>query len=192
MRLHLVIHASAGAKAAAILLRHPRFTQPTSEADRQACQVCQQQVWTQAELAQFRIAQGNALALGGDLEAAIDQFQQAKALDQTLTLAPQTEAQRLAALGLLNQAHPLAKGGQLEAALEKFEAAQALDPALDFDAQTRVNQLRAIGLLRAGESAASGDVLETIPISQKRLRTSKRLKLWIIVILLTPKNVLTD
>ncbi len=46
------------------LMHHPRFTQPTNDIDRQACQVCQDYVWTEAELAEFRQAQ--AMAQGND------------------------------------------------------------------------------------------------------------------------------
>ena len=42
------------------LMRHPRFTQPTSDLDRQACQFCQDHVWTKAELAEFQRAQAIA------------------------------------------------------------------------------------------------------------------------------------
>ncbi len=41
-------------------MRHPRFTQPTSDLDRQACQFCQDHVWTKAELAEFQRAQAIA------------------------------------------------------------------------------------------------------------------------------------
>ena len=46
------------------LMHHPRFTQPTSDSDLEACQFCQDYVWTEAELAEFRQAQ--AIAQGND------------------------------------------------------------------------------------------------------------------------------
>ncbi|MEL6333899.1 MAG: hypothetical protein AAFN18_18350 [Cyanobacteria bacterium J06554_6] len=73
---------------------HTRFTQPTSDDDRQACQVCEKYVWTQAELAQFRIAQGDAMARQGDVAGAIAKYTEAQSLDKSLTFDPQARAQQ--------------------------------------------------------------------------------------------------
>ncbi|MBD1917545.1 MULTISPECIES: hypothetical protein [Cyanophyceae] len=144
------------------LLRHPRLTLANSiwgalgsDLDRQVCEFCQQQVWLQADLADFYQAHGIALAYLGNIEAATAALEQAQRLNADLVPEPGAMAERQVAVVLLDRAQTLAKAGEQTAALEQFAAAQALDPAIALDSQTRYNQLRAIGLIAEGHQQAT-------------------------------------
>ena len=74
-------------------------------------------------------SRGQNSAQSGDLEIAITNFQEAVELDPSLKINPEKEANKYAAIGLINKGHRLAMDeGKIVDAVKAFDDAQKLDP----------------------------------------------------------------
>jgi len=80
------------------------------------------------------IEYGKDLARNGDVDGAIKIFERAKELDSNLDLNPKTEAQELAAVGLVAHGERLTRQGKIKEAIDAYEKAQKLDPMLTLSA----------------------------------------------------------
>ena len=120
---------------------HPVLVAPETDVARDAGETCQKYAWNQTESAQFLVRQGKALARAGDMEAAVAKFKQAKKLDTTLDLEPETEVKSIAASLLVEDGKDLAYQGKYNEALAKFQAALTLDPTLDLETEAEAKRI---------------------------------------------------
>ncbi|MEM7537177.1 MAG: PPC domain-containing protein, partial [Chloroflexota bacterium] len=91
--------------------------------------------------------EGNRLARAGDVVNATDKFAEAVTLSPELTIKPELEAIRIAALANKQAGERLAQAGEVISATLKFEAAMALDPFLAIEPEPEARRLAALAFL---------------------------------------------
>jgi len=126
---------------------HPVFKNPETEAQKFACKTC-------------CIQRGKTLAMEGDLEAAIIEFQTALTLDPSLKIDPEFEARRLRAMELVEQGKTQTLKANLEGVIAKFEEALQVDVSLQLNPQVEARQLMAQLLVRNGKWLAERGCIE--------------------------------
>jgi tetratricopeptide (TPR) repeat protein len=101
------------------------------------------------------------------VEVAAKQFKDALTFDPTLTLNPEAEARRLAALALVEEGYAIAAGGRmvdLEEAIKKFDQALAIEPGLEFPPLSTeiASNLAFVYSLHGDESINNGDYEQAV------------------------------
>jgi tetratricopeptide (TPR) repeat protein len=76
------------------------------------------------------------LARAGDIELAVEKFNEALSLDPELELDPESYARQLAAPALVTQWEQLARDGDIEEAIAKYEKAQEFDSKIEISADS--------------------------------------------------------
>ena len=96
---------------------------------------------------------GEVAATAGEISKAKEAFSQAKELDPTLTLDPESEANRARAQALLQTGMVAARAGEISKAKEAFSQAKELDPTL-LDPEIETRRFAVPALRQKGEVAA--------------------------------------
>ncbi|MBK4728849.1 hypothetical protein JJD41_02950 [Oxynema sp. CENA135] len=110
---------------------HPVFKNPITETTQKAWNTCQREVWTEKELAQLLVEQGQALAKSGDKEGAKAKFEAAKKRDSEIVFDTDKQINLFLAKGLIEKANTLVKKGEVKAAIAAYKEARTLQPNLE-------------------------------------------------------------
>jgi tetratricopeptide (TPR) repeat protein len=126
-----------------------------------------------------RVEEGEALARTGAMAQAVASFQQALALDPTLTIEPQAWAQRILSnqvQALLFEGGRLAQESDLGGAVAKFEEALALGPLPGIESEA--GRLYAQALVEEGRSLSQqGDIADAIARFEEALALAPSLQM---------------
>jgi WD40 repeat protein/energy-coupling factor transporter ATP-binding protein EcfA2 len=107
------------------------FKNPVTPTAENAWNTCQREVWTEKELAQLLVEQGQALAKSGDKEGAKAKFEAAKKRDSEIVFDTDKQINLFLAKGLIEKANTLVKKGEVKAAIAAYEEARTLQPNLE-------------------------------------------------------------
>ena len=119
------------------LIAHPILVAPetllkkedaeTIEVAKDAAKTCQRLIWNPEENAQFLVNRGRSIARQGDLDQAIETFQQAQKLLPSIEVPAEDEVKRWAAGGSIEKRENLVKEGKVQEAVDAFEKAKQFD-----------------------------------------------------------------
>lgn len=107
-----------------------------------------------------QVAEGDTLAQVGEVEAAIAQYEKARALVPNLDLDPSVHARQTTVAALLKAGSDLAEAGSVDEAVSKFKQAVALDPAIPFDPEDQAAQIAALFLIGRNYSQITAEAVK--------------------------------